>query len=377
MLYIFWLSILLPIYAVIGYPALLSIFSLFYKKTPYSLQDNLAISIIIAAHNEEKNITNKINSILKQTYQTDKLQIIIASDGSSDKTVELSQAFADPRITVLDLPRAGKTSTLNNAFCHAEHDIIVFTDADNQWENSTLEHLLMPFSSADVGASAGQMIIPNSGKSLSLGDSAYRHYESWIRAIENKTGCMVSADGALLALRKELFQTIPLDVNDDFFLSTCAPINGKKIIYVEKAVVTDEGVDEIDKQYRRRIRVTVGGLKSLAARCELMNPFKYKLYAIALISHKLIRRLSPLFLIPLLISNFFISDIHIFYAATLYLQLISYALAVAGLLDKHGRLPKLFRVAGYILITVIGMSVGCWQFLTGKKYSLWNPQQNR
>lgn len=377
MLYIFWLSILLPIYAVIGYPALLSILSLFYKKPSYSLQDNLAVSIVIAAHNEEKNITNKINSILKQTYQTEKLQIIIASDGSSDKTVELARAFDDPRITVLDLPRAGKTSTLNSAFNHAKHEIIVFTDADNQWENTTLAHLLKPFSSSDVGASAGQMIIPNSGKSLSFGDSAYRHYESWIRACENKTGCMVSADGALLALRKELFQSIPLDVNDDFFLSTCAPVHGKKIIYVEDAIVTDEGVDEVDKQYRRRIRVTVGGLKSLAARCELMNPFKHKLYAIALISHKLIRRLSPLFLIPLLISNLFIYDIHIFYAITLYLQLISYALAVLGLLDKDGRLPKIFRVAGYILITVIGMSVGCWQFLTGKKYSLWNPQQNR
>src|SRR5690606_33355406 len=149
-------------------------------------------------------------------------------------------------------------------------------DADNQWEVSTLKHLLRPFSSAEVGASAGQMIIPNSGKSLSLGDSLYRHYESWIRAVENKTGCMVSADGALLALRKELFQTIPLDVNDDFFLSTCAPANGKKIIYVENAKVTDEGVDEVDKQYRRRIRVTVGGLKSLAARRELLNPFKHK-----------------------------------------------------------------------------------------------------
>lgn len=377
MLYIFWLSILIPIYAVIGYPILLSVIALFYKKTSYSMQDNLPISIIIAAHNEEKNITNKIVSILNQSYQTEKLQIIIASDGSTDQTVRLAQAFDNPCITVLDLPRAGKTSTLNTAIGYAENDIVVFTDADNQWEVSTLEHLLRPFSSTDVGASAGQMIIPNSGKSLSIGDSLYRHYESWIRAVENKTGCMVSADGALLALRKELFQTIPLDVNDDFFLSTCAPANGKKIIYVENAKVIDEGVDEVDKQYRRRIRVTVGGLKSLAARRELLNPFKHKLYAIALISHKLIRRLSPLCLIPLLISNFFIRDIHIFYACTLYLQLISYGLAIAGLLDSQGRLPKFFRIAGYILITLIGMTVGCWEFLTGKKYSLWNPQQNR
>ncbi len=377
MLYVFWLSILVPVYAVIGYPLTLSVFSLFYKKNSYIALDNLSLSIIVAAHNEDKNIKNKIISILNQSYQTNKLQIIIASDGSTDQTVEIAQSFNDPRITVLDLDRAGKTSTLNSAFEYAKNDIIVFTDADNQWEKDTLEHLLIPFSSAEVGASAGQMIIPHSGKSLSLGDSLYRHYESWIRATENKTGCMVSADGALLALRKELFERIPLDVNDDFFLSTCAPVNGKKIIYVENAKVTDEGVDEVNKQYRRRIRVTVGGLKSLAARRELLNPFKYKLYAIALISHKLIRRLSPLFLLPLLLSNFFIKDLNVFYKIIFYLQIMSYSIAIAGLIDTQGRLPKIFRIAGYILITVVGMFVGCWEFLTGKKYSLWNPQQNR
>lgn len=377
MLYIFWLSILVPAYAVIGYPITLWIFSLLYKKDFYYKNDNLSLSIIVAAHNEDKNIKNKILSILNQTYQTNHLQIIIASDGSTDKTVEIAESFNDSRITVLNLPRAGKTTTLNVAIKHAKNDIIVFTDADNQWATDTLEHLLIPFSSDNVGACAGQMIIPHTGQSLSVGDSFYRHYESWVREIENKTGCMVSADGALLALRKELFETIPLDVNDDFFLSTCAPINNKKIIYVKEAKVIDEGVDEADKQYRRRIRVTVGGLKSLAARRELLNPFKFKLYAIALISHKVIRRLSPLFLIPLLISNFFIKDIHAIYTASLHLQLISYAIAIIGILDSNGRLPKVFKIAGYILITIVGMFVGCWQFVTGKKYSLWNPQQNR
>lgn len=377
MIYIFWLSIAIPVYGFIGYPILLGIISLFYRDTKYTPVSNLPLSIIIAAHNEEKNIKDKIQSILNQTYVTDKLQIIIASDGSTDATVSLALSFNDPRIKVLDLPRAGKTSTLNTAFEHALYDIIVFTDADNQWNNNTLKHLVAPFSADDVGASAGQMTIPDTGQSLSIGDSLYRYYESWIRSIENKTGCMVSADGALLAIRKNLFEKIPLDVNDDFFLSTCAPLHNKKIIYVEHAKVTDEGVDEADKQYRRRIRVTVGGLKSLAARRSLLNPLKYNLYAIALISHKLIRRLAPLFLLPLFISNLFIIDQHVFYKTFFYLQLLSYGIAIVGLLDKNNRLPKIFKIAAYILVTIMGMSVGCWQFITGKEYKLWNPQESR
>lgn len=377
MLYIFWVSILTPLYAIIGYPLTLSIISPFYRKPSYKITNNLSVSIVIAAHNEELNIANKIESILKQSYPTDNLEIIIASDGSTDKTVAIGRSYKDSRIKVLDLPRAGKTTMLNKAVEHVNNNIIVFTDADNQWQSDTLENLLIPFSSNDVGASAGQMVIPFTGKSLSLGDSLYRHYESWVRALENKTGCMVSADGAILALRRELYEKIPLDVNDDFFLSTCAPMHNKKIIYVENAVVTDEGVDEVDKQYRRRIRVTVGGLRSLAARRSLFNPIKHKLYAIALISHKVIRRLAPLFLMPLLISNYFIIELHYLYKFFFYLQILSYGIAIIGILDKQSRLPKIFRIAAYILITFLGMLVGCWGFISGRKYSLWNPQENR
>jgi len=170
------------------------------------------------------------------------------------------------------------------------------------------------------------MIIPNPGHNLSLGDSLYRHYEAWLRQAENRTGCMVSADGALLALRRELFENVPAEVNDDFFISTCAPVAGKRIVYVEDAQVLDQGVDEPGKQYRRRLRVTVGGLQSLAQRRELMNPLRHGAYAIALISHKLIRRLAPVLLLPLL---------RLFRARLL--PLLAHGRALAALRRRGGR----------------------------------------
>ena len=375
--FIFWLCLLLPVYAYLGYPLLLTVLAPLFPAWRHTPMPALNISIVIAAHNEARHIEHKLRTLLAQDYQPATLQIILASDGSTDDTVACAHRVVDSRITVLDLPRQGKAATLNAGVALATGDILVFTDADNQWSRETLGYLLAPLNDPNVGACAGHMVIPVTGGGLSVGDSLYRHYEGWLRRVENRTGCMVSADGALLALRRELFQSVPAEVNDDFFLSTCAPVAFKRIVYVPEAQVIDHGVDEADKQFRRRQRVTVGGLQSLAQRSELLNPLKHGLYSLALISHKLIRRLAPILLLPLLLSNFWLWDDHGFYRLALIAQLFGYAIALAGLLDSQHRLPKPFRLAAFLLVTLAGMSLGLWQFLRGHRYAQWNPEQNR
>ncbi|MBV4536137.1 glycosyltransferase family 2 protein [Pseudomonas urmiensis] len=374
---IFWLCLLLPFYAWLGYPLLLTLVGpLFARHRPGPLPRQ-QVSVVVAAHNEERHIEDKLRNLLAQNCPAADLQIIVASDGSSDRTVALARSFDDPRIHVLDLPRQGKNSVLNAAVEHCSGDILVFTDADVHWLDGTLSALLAPFADPAVGASVGNMVIPVAGKGLSLGESLYRHYEAWLRRVENRTGCTVSADGALQAVRREYYQPIPPRVNDDFYINTCAPVAGKRVVYVDQAKVLDIGVDQAHRQFSRRQRVTVGGLISLAARRELLNPLRHGLYAIALISHKLIRRLAPVLLLPLLLANFFLLDEHVFYRLTLVAQLLCYAIAVAGLLDVRHRLPKPFRLAAFVLVTLAGMSVGLWQFLRGHSYNQWNPDQTR
>ncbi|WP_426237679.1 glycosyltransferase family 2 protein [Pseudomonas sp. TWP3-2] len=375
--FIYWMCLLLPVYAYLGYPLLLSVLAPLFPAWRHTPAPPLNVSIVIAAHNEARHIEHKLRTLLAQDYQPASLQIILASDGSTDDTVACAHKIVDSRITVLDLPRQGKAATLNAGVAFSTGDILVFTDADNQWSRDTLGHLLAPLNDPQVGACAGHMVIPVTGGGLSVGDSLYRHYEGWLRRVENRTGCMVSADGALLALRRELFENVPAEVNDDFFISTCAPIKFKRIVYVPEAQVIDQGVDEADKQFRRRQRVTVGGLQSLAQRSELLNPLKHGLYSLALISHKLIRRLAPVLLVPLLLSNFWLWNEHGFYRLSLIAQLFGYAIAVAGLLDSQHRLPKPFRLAAFLLVTLAGMSIGLWQFLRGQRYAQWNPEQNR
>ncbi|MGH8379957.1 glycosyltransferase family 2 protein [Pseudomonas sp.] len=375
--FIFWLCLLLPFYAWLGYPLLLTVAGPFFPRhTPAPLPPQ-QLSVVVAAHNEERHIEHKLHNLLTQDYQAARLQIIVASDGSTDRTVALARHFDDPRILVLDLPRQGKNSVLNAAVSHCTGDVLVFTDADVHWLDGTLAVLLAPFADPEVGGTVGNMIIPVAGKGLSLGESLYRHYEAWLRRLESRTGCTVSADGALQAVRRELYQAIPAQVNDDFFINTSAPVAGKRVVYVDEAKVVDQGVDEAQRQFSRRQRVTVGGLISLTARRELLNPMRHGLYAIALISHKLIRRLAPLLLLPLLLANLWLLDDHVFYRLSLVAQLLGYAIAVAGLLDVRQRLPKPFRLAAFVLVTLAGMSVGLWQFLRGHSYNQWNPDQTR
>lgn len=374
---VFWMCLLLPVYAWIGYPVLLTLAApCFPRRRPGPLAPQ-RVSVVIAAHNEARHIVDKLRSVLRQDYQAADLQVVVVSDGSTDATMQLARSLGDPRVEVLDLPRLGKAGVLNAGVEVSRGELLVFTDADNQWADDTLGLLLAPFADPEVGASAGHMIIPVVGQGLSLGDSLYRHYEAWVRKVENRTGCMVSADGALLALRRTLYQAVPKQVNDDFFISTCAPAAGKRIVYVPEAIVLDQGVDEADKQFRRRQRVTVGGLLSLAARRELLNPLRHGLYAIALISHKLIRRLAPVLLLPLLLANLWLALEPGLFRWMLVAQLLGYGVAVLGLLDVRRRLPKPFRLAAFLLVTLAGMSVGLWQFLRGHSYSQWNPNQNR
>ncbi|ASL28083.1 glycosyltransferase [Azotobacter chroococcum] len=379
---IFWLCLCLPLFAYLGYPALLALYAPFRHSAPNGAPQELPrVSVIVAAYNEERNIVAKLRSLLDDGYPRERRQTIVASDGSSDATVTLARRVAQLRpwddIRVLDLPRSGKAGALNNAVAVADGEILVFSDADTLWTGDTLRQLVAPFADPQVGATIGNVAIPTAGKALAVGDRLYRAYESWLRRLESHTGCLASADGGLQALRRSLFQTVPADVTDDFFLSTCAPVAGQRIVFAEAARVLDVGVESADNQFRRRRRITTRGLRSLARRRELLDPRRHGLLALGLFTHKLVRRLAPVLLIPLLLSSFWLWSEGELYRLALLAQLAGYGVAVIGLLGQRRHLPKPFHLAAYLLVTLAAMSAGVWQFLSGQRYQHWNPQQNR
>ena len=368
--WIFWSSIAVPFYAYLGYPLLITCGGWLTPRRPRLSAPPLSVSIVIAAHNEARHIGAKLDSLLSQTYRPTALEILVTSDGSTDATVSLARAVTDDRVRVLDLPRIGKAAALNAAVAESRGEILVFTDADNRWAPTTLAELLGPLADPQVGACGGNLRILETGTGLSLGDSLYRRYEAWLRQAEDRLGCTVAA------LRRELFSPIPADVNDDFFLSTCAPLAYRRIAYVESARVLDQGVDAPERQFRRRLRVTVGGLQSLAQRQALLNPWRSGRYARGLRSQRPLRRLARRAPLPLMASNLLLLAAP-FYQVALTAPLLAYGSALRGLLDRQGRLPRPFRLAAFLLVTLAGRAVGLVQFLAGRRYTLWNPEQNR
>lgn len=376
MAYLFWVSLAVPMYAFFGYPLLVALLA---SRAPLSVGSckisRPTVTIIIAAHNEEAYIAGKIRTLRSQTYPTELLEIVVASDGSSDETVSKVRQMGGVR--VLDLPRLGKAGALNAAARVAKGDVLVFTDADNTWKKDTLEKLVEPFADATVGAVGGHIEIPDRGRSLGLGDRVYRKFESWLRDNEARAGFLVSVDGAVLAIRRELFEPVPPDVTDDFFISTAAPAHGFRIAFAPAAEVQDAGLEGGRRQFGRRVRVTVRGLQSLYVRRSLMNPLAHGRYAIGLISHKLLRRLAPLFLVPLLASSLALYGTNPFYTGMTLGQLGLYSAGFAGLLDTGRRLPKIFHLAGYGLISIGGLAWGVVKFLSGTRLQRWTPADNR
>jgi cellulose synthase/poly-beta-1,6-N-acetylglucosamine synthase-like glycosyltransferase len=377
---LFWLVVFICFYGYIGYPIIICLIALLkrcYTNFEMIAQYQPTITIIIAAHNEKKHLAEKIPTLLQQDYPTDKLTILVASDGSTDGTAKVIEDIASRQVKFLDLPRQGKAAALNTAVNQSTSDIVVFTDANNQWHKKTLIHLISPFTNQRVGGVGGDIDIKNTNKSLNLGERAYRWYECYIRLCETHTGCAVSLDGSIFAIRRALCQTVPPDVTDDFFMSTGVIEKGYDLVFQPQAIVSEPAADKAKKQYRRRIRVTVRGLQSLWKRRHLMNPVKYGMYSLALISHKLIRRLVPFFVLLLFPLSGLLIMHHTFYLVVFILQLVFYGVALVGLLDQNRKLPKVFYIAGYIFLNSIALGIGVVKFLIGERYSMWIPQQNR
>ncbi|WP_035274414.1 glycosyltransferase [Desulfogranum japonicum] len=377
----FWLLIGGCVYGYVGYPCLLFLLSRFWGHSRHSCgyEDNTwpLVSILVAAHNEEDRIRQKIESLLCQNYPLGLYDIWLLDDGSTDRTFEIAESFKDARLHVVSLVRGGKATALNTGVSFSRGDILIFSDADTIWQSSTLQSIVRPFSSAETGAVAGNLVPWKHTEYLGFGDKIYRHYESAIRRWETTLYSAVSADGGLVALRRELWQELPQDVTDDFYISTSAVCHSKDIVFEEDAVAFDCGVEKATSQLKKRVRITVRGMTSLWKRRELFNPVEYGLYALFLISHKLIRRCVPCFALLLLPVSVALYDAGIMYRFFLVAQCLFYALACTGLALPLKSMPKPIKVIGYVLLSSYGVLIGILQFLLGKRYTYWSPEQNR
>ncbi|MGI0118196.1 glycosyltransferase [Zooshikella sp. RANM57] len=380
---LFGLIILLVAYTYVGYPLCVWLMAHFVNVKSPKKDDDVDIhevgrvSVIIPAHNEAQYLRTKIQSILTQSAVEYIFEIVIADDGSTDNTAEVINYLNDPRIKLITLSRQGKAAALNTAVELSCGDLLVLTDADNLWQQGTLQALLVPFLNEKVGAVGGKLEFPAvHQQGTSWGDRYYRLFEGWLRQQEDKAGCLINLDGALLAIRKRLWQPVPAGVTDDFFISTAALVAGYQLVWTPHAIVEDHSTSKPRQQFQRRVRITLRGLQSLWARRSLLNIHQLKL-AWALLSHKILRRILPLFILLLLPLNLMLLTYGWLFKAFFIIQLMGYLIMVLVLLLPGFHWPKPCIFIAFLIQQLVAMSWACILFVSGHRVLQWTPDAGR
>lgn len=374
---IFWLASLLIIYIYVGYPFLLK----YLPKLPQQPLDasdyQPRVTILIPAFNEAAVIESTICNKLTQHYPADLIQVIVISDESEDGTDEIVKRLAveDQRIQLIrQIPRQGKTAGLNLAVPQATGEIIIFSDANSHYHPNALQALVNSFKNPDVGYVTGKMVYTNSDGSL-VGDgcSAYMKYENYMRSLETQIGSIVGVDGGIDAIRKNLYQSMNPDQLPDFVLPLKVVTQGKRVIFCEQALLNEESLSNSQSEFRMRVRVSLRAYWAMWDMKHLFNPFKYKIFTLQLISHKLLRYLAFIPLLLVFISNGFITGYSDFYHSTFLLQILFYGAASFVVLNE-GTNNRWLGLIHYFCLINVASAMAFMKFVKREKIVLWKPR---
>jgi len=340
---------------------------------------NLTLSVIISAFNEENSIINRIKNILGSNYPQDKLEIIIGSDGSTDRTVEVIKDFLKKNkitnIKVLDFKvNRGRAAVHNDCVKHATGEILVFTDAETVFDKNFLREIIKPYiQRKDVGVTVGNLhyLISNKKGQTEISEGLFFKLEKAIRKAESDACLLFTGTGACMSVKKDLWVDLAPTDDVDFATPLYAILQGYKVIYVPEAKAYDRPPSNFKREFKLRIRQTAKNLLGTLRIWGWKNIFKHPLYTWAIFSHKILRWLSPFFLITLFVSNIFLLNESWFYKITFALQVLFYLCGLIGF--KIKKFPC--SVISSFLVANAGIFLGVLKAIAGKAPSFYGREK--
>lgn len=376
---LFWMLVGLVAYTYAGFPLLVFLRGKFMRR-PYRQADETPfVTLVVAAYNEEASIAEKLENILALDYLREKLQVIVASDGSTDRTNEIVARYADRGIALLPLPRVGKAAALNAAVAAATGEILVFSDANSLYAPDALRALVRPFADPQVGGVAGNQVYVTPGEASPSGEGerGYWSFDRWLKFYESEAGNTISATGAIYAIRRHLFQPVPEGVTDDFVTSVRVIAQGYRLVFAPEAVAYEPVAKTEKVEFGRKVRVITRGLRGVWMVRELLNPFRYGFYAVQLFSHKVLRRMVVFPWIVLFLLSFSLWDAGLIYRAAALAQAGLYAGGLAGFLLRHTRVgrSKFLALPFFFCMVNAAVVVATFNLLRGQKIVLWETQR--
>ncbi len=370
---VFWVAIALLVYAQVGYPLLLALLgrAIGSRRPPTAsaleatpLADELPrVTAVIAAYNEQDVIAQRIANLRSLDYPAQRLQVIVASDGSSDTTAQRARAAGAD--LVLELARGGKIRAQDAAVTQASGELLVFSDANATWQPDALRRLVSAFVDPAVGYVCGDVRFLDAGGTNQEG--LYWRYEMWLRRMESALGSVTSGNGAIYATRRDSYLNVdPLAGHDLSF-----PFNmvkrGWRAIYVTEARATEKMAPTIEGEFARKRRMARRTWPTVFT-SGLLSPRGYSpLYALMIFSHRILRYLVPFLHGLALAANIALVGRGPIYIATLALQaLLLVAAVLAPLVPAR---PLL--VARYYVVTNWALAAGLWDWLRGERSPVW------
>ena len=378
---LFWVAGALVGWTYAGFPALV-VLRARLRPRPHARADiTPTVSVVIAAHDEEASIGDRVDNLLALDYPADRLEIVIASDGSTDRTAATAARRGDPRVRVLDLPRVGKATALNSAVEASKGSIIVFSDANTTFARDAVRILVRSFADDEVGGVAGNQVYGADGleagraTAAGVGERRYWDMDRLVKLAESRGGNVISATGAIYALRRELFRPVPDGVTDDFVTSTQVVRQGRRLVFEPDAVAVEPVAGAGSREYGRKVRIMTRGLRGVATARELLDPRRSGFYAVQLLTHKVLRRMV---VVPLLVVAAVTPSLWnegAIYRVAAVGQAAVYGLGAAGLALRDrpsGRRPWFALPAFFCLVNIASLHAAL-NLLTGRRIDRWQP----
>jgi hypothetical protein len=370
---VLWTSVGLVAYVYVGYPLLLFLISRVWARPVRQAPITPRVTMIIAAYNEERAIAAKIDNTLALDYPPDRLEILVASDGSTDATDRIVAERYAGRATLLALPRAGKTAAQNRAAEVATGEILVFSDATTMYDRGAVRAMVANYADPTVGSVGGDVRYLREGEAVAgKGRQLYWSYEAAIRRWESRIYSVIGATGCIYSLRRALYTPLDPAAISDFVQPAKALLRGFRSVVEDDAVCHEVAEStELGDELSRRARVVLRGLRGVGYMPEMLNPFRHPWLCFQLVSHRLVRWAVPFFLLAALASSACLLERPL-YQALFALQVGFYLAAAAALvLDRLGiRAPGLFVPLYFCMINLAPL-VALWALCRGEKKVVW------
>ncbi len=379
---IFWASVFLIFYNYFLYPLLLKLLLKVQRKQNLEVDESFlpTVTLVISAFNEEKVIEQKIKNSLELDYPSDKLTVVIISDASTDKTDAIVEEWAkrNKQIKLVKMKeRRGKTMGLNKTVGELDSEIVVFSDANAIYDKKAIKELVKFFKNPQIGYVVGKAAyFEDQGNAAGSSEGLYWKYELWLKQLESQFYSVVGGDGAIYAIRKELFGPLEEDDINDFVNPLQIVAKGFRGIFNPQAVCYEYAANKFDKEYRRKRRIVNRSWRAFRKYYHLFSWKKHGKFLFLLFSHKVIRWFSWVLLLGIFISTVLINLLthSSFFRVILILEVLFIALAFVGyLLDKMGKnIPRIFYLPYYYYLINYAAFGAFVDDLRGEKYVKWD-----